>query len=139
MAEGYGGGGVARMYAWIFGIAYLAVAVLELVTKSDGLSLGDTAILSYGGLHNIIHFAVGVVVIGSAFAGEGAAKTVARIVGVVFLAITIWNIVAADSYADFVGIDGELPVAYTIVHGVTAVAALYAGFAGRGSSGKAMA
>src|SRR5688500_5947399 len=85
MAEGYEGGGVARMYAWIFGIAYLAVAVLELVTKNEGLELGGTAILAYGGVQNIIHFAVGIVVLGSAFAGEGAARAVARIVGVVFL------------------------------------------------------
>jgi hypothetical protein len=125
---------VAKAYAWIFGIAYLAVAVLELVTKDKGLDLGGTAILSYGALHNIIHFAVGIVVLGSAFSGEAGAKVVARIVGVVFLAITVWNIVAAQSYADFVGIDGELPIAYTIVHAITAVAALYAGFAGRSSS-----
>ena len=137
MAEGYGGGGVARMYAWIFGIAYLAVAVVELLTKSDGLNLGDTAILSFGTLHNIIHFAVAVVVLGSAFAGEAAAKMVARVVGVVFLVITIWNIAAPDSYADFVGIEGDLPVAYTIVHAVTAIAALYAGFAGTRAYGKA--
>jgi hypothetical protein len=128
------------MYAWIFGIAYLAVAVLELVSKSEGLSIGDAEILSFGTLHNIIHFAVGVVVLGSAWAGEGAARAVAKVVGVVFLAITVWNIVAGDSYADFVGIEGgELPVAYTIVHAVTAIAALYAGFSGRRVYGEATA
>jgi hypothetical protein len=129
------------MYAWIFGIAYLAVALVELITKDDGLLLGDTVILAYGALHFIIHLAVGLVVLGSAFAGAGAAKTVARIVGVVFLAVTIWNIVAGDSYAEFVGLGegAELPVAYTIVHAITAIAALYAGFAGGRGYGKATA
>lgn len=131
MAEGtYGSRGVAKMYAMVFGIAYLAVALVELLTKSGGFNLGGTAILSYGGLHNVIHFAVGIVVLGSAFGSEATAKSVAKVVGVVFLAVTVWNVVSPANYADFVGIGVALPVAYTIVHAITAAAALYAGFAG---------
>ena len=135
MAEGaYGKMGIARFYALVFGIAYLAVAILELFYSDKALSIGNTVILYKGTLHNVIHFAVGILVIGSFFAGESAAKSVARVVGVLFLVITIWNVVAGDSYADFVGIPGgELPVSYTIVHAITAIGALFAGFsAGRG-------
>jgi hypothetical protein len=130
-AYGYGKMGIARMYALIFGIAYLAVGLLELFYgNADPLTIGDTVLLQGGTIHIVIHLAVGVLVLGSFFAGESAAKSVARVVGVVFLAVTIWNLVAADSYADFVGIEGDLPVAYTIVHAVTAVGALFAGFSG---------
>lgn len=133
MAEGayYGRMGIARFYALVFGIAYLGVAILELFYPvGDPLVIGDTVILARGTLHNIIHFAVGILVLGSFFAGESAAKTVARIVGVVFLVITILNIVASNFYAELVGL-GEgagTPVAYTIVHAITAIGALLAGF-----------
>ncbi len=133
-AYGYGKMGIARMYALIFGIAYLAVGLLELLYgNADPLTIGDTVILQGGTIHIVIHLAIGVLVLGSFFAGESAAKSVARVVGIVFLAVTIWNLVAADSYADFVGIEGELPIVYTIVHAVTAAGALFAGFSsGRG-------
>jgi hypothetical protein len=134
MAEGaYGKMGVARMYALIFGIAYLAVGLLELFYGNDNpLALGDTVLIQGGTIHIVIHLAVGVLVLGSFFAGESAAKSVARVVGVVFLAVTIWNIVAGDSYAEFVGLEGTdgTPIVYTIVHAVTAVGALFAGFSG---------
>lgn len=130
-AYGYGKMGIARMYALIFGIAYLAVGLLELFYgNADPLTIGDTVVLQGGTIHIVIHLAVGVLVLGSFFAGESAARSVARVVGVVFLAVTIWNLVAADSYADFVGIEGDLPVVYTIVHAVTALGALFAGFSG---------
>ena len=130
-AYGYGKMGIARMYALIFGIAYLAVGLLELVYGNDNaLKLGDTVILQGGTIHIVIHLAIGVLVLGSFFAGESAAKSVARVVGVIFLAVTIWNIVAGDSYAEFVGIEGELPIVYTIVHAITAAGALFAGFSG---------
>jgi hypothetical protein len=134
MAEGaYGKMGVARMYALIFGIAYLAVGLLELFYGNDNpLAIGDTVLIQGGTIHIVIHLAVGVLVLGSFFAGESAAKSVARVVGVVFLAVTIWNIVAGDSYADFVSLEGTdgTPIVYTIVHAVTAVGALFAGFSG---------
>lgn len=130
-AYGYGKMGIARMYALIFGIAYLAVGLLELFYgNADPLTIGDTVVLQGGTIHIVIHLAVGVLVLGSFFAGDSAARSVARVVGVVFLAVTIWNLVAADSYADFVGIEGDLPVVYTIVHAVTAAGALFAGFSG---------
>jgi hypothetical protein len=138
MAEGaYGKMGVARMYALVFGIAYLAVGLLELFYGvDDPLILGDDLVLIAGGtVHIIIHLAVGVLVLGSFFAGESAAKSVARVVGVVFLIVFALNLFASNFYAELVGFpDGaETPIVYTIVHGLTAAGALFAGFsAGRG-------
>jgi hypothetical protein len=134
MAEGayYGKMGFARFYALVFGIAYIGVALLELITGDDGLVIGDTVILARTTLQNIVHWAVGVVVLGSFFAGEAAARTVARIVGIVFVALTIYGFVAPESLGELLGYgDGvEIPMSYNIVHLATALLALFAGFAG---------
>lgn len=131
MAEGayYGRMGFARFYALVFGIAYLGVALLELILTD--LTIGDTVVLQRTTLQNIVHFAVGIVVLGSFFAGELAARNVARIIGVVFVALTVYGFVAPDSLGDLLGYDGDIPMSYNIVHLVTALLALFAGFAGR--------
>ena len=144
MAEGaYGGSrGIARTYALVFGIAYLGVAIAELIVGKDGLVLGDSTVLLYNAtLHNIIHFATGLVVLGSAFSSEATAKMVARVVGVMFLLVTVLNIVASNFYAELVGFPegATTPIAYTIVHAITAAAALYAGFAGSRGYGSSTA
>jgi hypothetical protein len=137
MAEGaygkaYGRMGFARFYALVFGIAYIGVAILELFfPESDPLTIGDTLILQRTVLQNVVHFAVGIVVLGSFFAGETAARNVARIIGVVFLLLTIYGFAAPDSLGELLGYDGDIPVVYNLVHAVTAVLALFAGFAGR--------
>jgi hypothetical protein len=132
MAEGayYGRMGFARFYALVFGIAYIGVALLEVILTD--LTIGDTVILQRTTLQNIVHFAVGIVVLGSFFAGEVAARNVARIIGIVFVALTVYGFVAPDSLGDLLGYDGDIPMAYNFVHLVTALLALFAGFAGRG-------
>ncbi|HJV04088.1 MAG TPA: DUF4383 domain-containing protein [Actinomycetota bacterium] len=127
----YGRMGFARFYALVFGIAYIGVAILELFfPESDPLRIGDTVLLQRTLLQNIIHFAIGIVLLGSFFAGEAAARGVARILGIVFLALTIWGFAAPDSLGTFLGYDGDIPVVYNVVHAVSAVVALLAGFAG---------
>src|ERR687892_38979 len=130
MADGYGRMGIARFYALVFGIAYIGVAILELFyPESDPLSIGDTVVLQRTVLQNVVHFAVGIIVLGSFFAGESAARNVARVIGVVFLALTIYGFAAPDSLGELLGYDGEIPVVYNLIHAVTAVLAPFAGFA----------
>jgi len=130
MAEGayYGKMGFARFYALVFGVAYIGVSLVELIFGD--ISVGDTVILERTTMQNIVHWAVGVVVLGSFFAGEAAARTVARIVGVVFVILTIYGFVAPDSLGDLLGYGGDIPMSYNIIHGLTALVALFAGFAG---------
>ena len=130
MAErSYGGLGIARAYALIFGIAYIAVAVLELIVGGSGWKVGDTYILKLTWEQNLIHWGVGVAVLGSFFAGEVAARTVARVVGVVFLLVTILGFAAREFTGKLLGFGGDLPMSYNIVHLATAILALFAGFA----------
>ena len=124
------GSGIARTYALIFGIAYISVALVEVILGSSGLRVAGTQILEVTPVQNAIHWTVGVVVLGSYFAGESAARTVARIVGIVFVAVTVLGFVAREMTGNLLGFDGPLPWSYNIVHLATAVFALIAGFAG---------
>ncbi|MEX1047472.1 MAG: DUF4383 domain-containing protein [Actinomycetota bacterium] len=127
MAEGaYGKWGIARTYALIFGIAYIGVAATEAITQ-DALK----PVLEFEPLQNAVHWAVGVIVLLSFFGSEATARMVARVFGVVFLALTIWGFAAPDSLGEFLGYPGDIPVSYNLVHFLTAVAALFAGFASR--------
>jgi hypothetical protein len=133
MSEGayYGKMGFARFYALVFGVAYIGVAILELFYPADDpLRIGDLVILQRTTLQNIVHFAVGIVVLGSFFAGETAARNVARVIGVVFVALTIWGFLSPSGLGEFLGYDGDIPAVYNFVHLVTALLALLAGFAG---------
>ena len=123
------GRSIARTYALIFGIAYIGVAVFEDILGSTGLKIGDTTILKVTAIQNAIHWAVGVAVLGSFFAGEIAARIVARIVGVIFVVVTLVGVFARDFTGDLLGFNGPLPWSYNVVHALTAIAALVAGFA----------
>jgi hypothetical protein len=120
---------IARTYALIFGIAYIGVAVAEDILGSSGLTVGGTTILKITAIQNAIHWVVGLAVLGSFFAGETAARLVARVVGIVFVVVTLLGVFARDFTGDLLGFHGPLPWSYNVVHALTAVAALVAGFA----------
>ncbi len=122
-----GGLGPARIYALIFGIAYVGVSLLEVIL--DELTIGDIVILDRTALQNVVHWVIAVAVLGSFFAGENAARMVARVVGIVLVALAIWGFVASDSLGDLLGYGDEgLPAVYNWIHLVTGLAALFAGF-----------
>ena len=128
---GGGGMGVVRAYALIFGIVYAAVALLELILGDDGLELGGAQILQFEALQNVVHWLIAVVVLGSFFAGENAARAVARIVGIVLVALAIYGFVASDSLGKLLGYAQEgaaFPAAYNWVHLITGLVALFVGF-----------
>jgi hypothetical protein len=126
-SAGYGRMGFARFYALVFGVAYIGVALLELILGV--LRIGDALILQRTTLQNIVHFAIGIAVLGSFFAGERASRTMARVVGVVLLILAIYGFIAPDSLGSLLGYDGDIPMSYNIIHLVSAVLALFAGFA----------
>jgi hypothetical protein len=124
--------GIVRVYALVFGIAYLAVAATEAglaIFGSGVLSVGGETILRVTPVQNAIHWLVGAVVLGSFFAGNAAAKVVARTVGVVFVLVTALGFLARDLTGTLLGFGGPLPWSYNLVHPLTAAAALFAGFA----------
>jgi hypothetical protein len=129
--------GIVQMYALIFGIAYLAVAVLEVALGSNGLKIGGTTILQVQLVQNAIHWLVGLAVLGSFFVGESAAKLVARVVGIVFVVVALLGLFVEPLTGQLLGFPDALPMSYNIVHILTAAAALFAGFAAQRAYGQA--
>lgn len=129
--------GIVQMYALVFGIAYLAVAVLEVALGSNGLKIGGVTILQVQLVQNLIHWVVGLAVLGSFFAGENVAKLVARIVGVVFVVVVLLGLFVEPLTGQLLGFPEALPASYNVVHILTAAAALFAGFAAQRAYGQA--
>src|ERR671939_967502 len=129
--------GIVQLYALVFGIAYLGVALLEVVLGSNGLKIGGTTILQIQLVQNLIHWIVGLAVLGSFFAGENAAKLVARAVGIVFVLVTLLGLFVEPLTGQLLGFPDALPMSYNIVHILTAAAAVFAGFAAQRAYGQA--
>jgi hypothetical protein len=129
--------GIVQLYALVFGIAYLGVAVLEVVLGSNGLKIGGTTILQITVLQNLIHWVVGLAVLGSFFAGENTAKIVARAVGIVFVVVAALGVFVEPLTGQLLGFPDALPLSYNLVHLLTAAAALFAGFAAQKAYGQA--
>src|SRR5260370_3993731 len=129
--------GIVQIYALVFGIAYLAVAILEDAFGSGGLNIGGALILQVQLVQNLIHWVVGLAVLGSFFAGENWAKIVARAVGVVFVVVTLLGLFIEPLTGQLLVFPGALPLSYNIVHLLTAAAALFAGFAAQRAYGNA--
>ena len=126
--------GTAGLFALVFGVAYVSVAALELILGDDGLHVGDASnineiILLKSTPHNLIHWVVGIALLGALFLGF--AKIAARVVGSVFALVTVLGLIAPsftmDTLLDY-GPGLSVPIAYTLVHALTAAAGLYAGF-----------
>jgi hypothetical protein len=129
--------GIVQIYALVFGIAYVAVAVIEDLLGGSGLKIGGTTILQVTLVQNLIHWVVGIAVLGSFFAGERVAKMVARVVGIVFVVVTILGFFVEPLTGQLLGFPNGLPLSYNIVHLLTAAAALFAGFAATRAYGRA--
>lgn len=128
--------GIVQLYALVFGIAYLGVAVLEVALGSNGLKIGGVTILQVQLVQNLIHWVVGLAVLGSFFAGENVAKLVARIVGIVFVVVVLLGLFVEPLTGQLLGFPEALPASYNVVHILTAAAALFAGFAAQRAYGQ---
>src|SRR5260370_18342234 len=98
--------GIVRVYALVVGIAYQAVAALEVGLKvfgSGSLVVSGHTILKITPAQNAIHWLVGVAVLGSFFPGTAVAKMVARGVGLVFLLVIGPGIFPAPFTAKLLG------------------------------------
>ena len=107
--------GIVQIYALVFGIAYVAVAVIEDLLGGMGLKIGGTTILQVTLVQNLIHW----------------------VVGIVFVVVTILGFFVEPLTGQLLGFPSGLPLSYNIVHLLTAAAALFAGFAATRAYGRA--
>jgi|GEM_PF-5289146 len=98
-----------------------------------GLDLNQILFLK-GSLHNLIHFATGIVLIGAFVLGGATVKLVAQVFGVVYVVVTLLGLLAPGFTMNIIGynLDGvpdlSVPIAYTIDHALIGISGVYAGF-----------
>jgi hypothetical protein len=130
MAEGMDGRfGIARFCALIFGVAYLVLATIEVLFAHR---LSDSVGIDFIGMQNALNWVVGVIMMSAFFGTERTARFADRIFGFLFLALTIWGLRSPSSLGNVLGSAGNLPAIYNVIHFVTAIGALFAGFVSRG-------
>ena len=117
--------GIARVFALVVGVFYVAVALTEFVTQ-DTL----TPVLEYSAPLNAIHWAIGVLLVIAAVAGERISAVVALVLGAALAVATGWLLVSRGAFESLLDYPQPhpLPVSYIVLYGVTAVVALVAGF-----------
>ncbi len=114
----------AKLYAGLFGAVYTLVGLVGLLIPG-GTSIMPTPLLVFDVnlLHNLAHLLVGVLGLIGYSMGEGASRTYARAMGVLFVALALLGIPdPLHSILPLGGLD-------IILHGLTAALALYVGFA----------
>lgn len=112
-----------QRFAVLFGVVYLLVGVVGFFVTGDvGFTseTGDaTLLLELNPLHNIVHLAIGAVLLIGGFAGAGAAKSVNMLIGAVLLVVGVAGFFVSGSLNIL-----ALNAADNLVHIVTGVLAL---------------
>jgi hypothetical protein len=120
----------ARTYALVFGIAYLIVAATEVFLNFSGqeLVVGGYTVLHFSLVHNIIHWATGLVLVMAATMRNWNTRAVVLTVGIVFLLVALLGFVAKDA------LDGilmeNMPFFYNWVHLATGALGVICGLVG---------
>jgi hypothetical protein len=100
-----------RLVAAIFGVVYLLIGVLGfIVTGFEDFAGTDTneTLLGFelNGLHNVVHLAIGAVLLAAAMRGVGPAKGANTLVGGVYLLVGIIGLFILDSDANILSLNG---------------------------------
>lgn len=121
-----------RIFGWAFGVVYIVVGLVGfLVTRNVGFTATQGKLLvvfAINPLHNLVHIAVGALLVIGATSGVQGARLVNGIVGAVYLLVGIVGIFLVNSSANIIALNHP----DNILHLVTAVIAL--GIALRGDS-----
>jgi hypothetical protein len=101
---------VGEIIAGALGVVYLLVGTLGfLVTAGVGFAAtsgGDLlGIFEVNPLHNIVHLAIGVALVGAFVAGPSATRAVATIIGAVYLIVGVAGFVVTGSDANILALN----------------------------------
>lgn len=117
----------AKNFALWFGIIYVLVALVEVLFYRGAAC--STTFLCFSGVHNTIHWVAGILGLVSYSSGEAMAKLYAQVFGIVFLLVAILGFIPATAEGflnDLLGY--PVNMFYNIVHLVTGVLGIWAGF-----------
>lgn len=122
--------GPARIFALVFGIAYLGVALAEVYLRYVGetFEINGQPVLAFSLMHNIVHWVLGLAFLLAGLMREWNAKAIVGGLGLLFVLIGILGFVAPEAVGSLLGHDGRIPALYNWVHLVSGAVALLASF-----------
>ena len=119
----------SRTFALTFGIIYVVVALVEVLFFRNASP--DTAFLLFNPVHNIVHWVAGILGLLAYWQGESVSRMYAQVFGIVFLLVAILGFIPATNEGILNRVLGyPVNLLYNIVHLVTGVLGLMAGFGG---------
>lgn len=123
---------VNRIAGWIAGILFLAVGVLGF-TVSGGHAVAGTeggkllGVFEVNVLHNLVHLAVGAVLVLAAMAGERAARAANTLIGAVYLAVGVLGLFLLNTEANILALNGSDNALHLIAGALLLVVGLFTG------------
>ncbi|MDQ3771727.1 MAG: DUF4383 domain-containing protein [Actinomycetota bacterium] len=117
-----------QLFALVFGAVYVLIGILGMFITTSVDETGTLIVFDVNLIHNIVHFAVGALLLVGSRTAAGA-KTVNLIIGVVYLLLALLGFLEVGFLVDLLT---EINLADNLLHLVTGAAALYFGTAGAG-------
>lgn len=117
-------GSINRMFGFVFGATYVVVGLVGFAVTGGvdfAASEGkDLIVFGVNPLHNLIHIAVGALLLGGAAGGVRSARSVNGIVGATYLLVAAVGFIILDSSANILALNHP----DNILHLISAMAAL---------------
>ena len=123
------GRSVNGVVALVFGAVFVIVGLAGFLVSGGHPAVGTTGgallgLFQVNVLHNVVHLAIGVVMIAAALRGDGAARAVNRAVGVLYLVLFVAGLFLVGSALNLVALNAS----DNILHLVLGVALAGVGF-----------
>jgi len=125
---------MAKKLAVLFGVIFVLVGVLGFIPNPIA---GPTGIFQTDGIHNLVHFIIGVVLLIVAFAAPAKSSAWLTIVGVIYLLLAVLGFLMISHGGMLLGMV-TMNMADHWLHVVLGVVLVVAGMATKGSSRPAM-
>jgi hypothetical protein len=98
------------LVAFVFGAVFVLVGLTGFVVSSGHHAIGQDGgkllgLFQVNVVHNLVHLAVGAVMIGAAIAGARAAKAVNVLFGVVYLVVFVFGLFALGNALNFLALN----------------------------------
>lgn len=119
-----------RIVAGVLGVVYLLVGVLGFFLHSGGAKFaGRTGplllnLFQVNGLHNVVHLAIGAVLVLAALSGHPAARSANLVVAVAYAVVGVLGIVAHNTSLNVIAVNGADNALHLVTAAVLALTVL---------------
>jgi Domain of unknown function (DUF4383) len=114
------GAQINTLAAFLFGAGFLVLGMVGFTVSGGHHAIGSTGghligLFEVNLLHNVVHLAIGVLMIVAAVAGTRPAKVVDALVGVIYLATGAVGLFAADTSLNILALNGADTTLHLVV------------------------